>query len=151
MAGDEEVAMETAPLLQDSPPARPPNPRAKSSFLPQTHNPTTITLLLAFLAFILGFGSYLNAVPTTRIFEDIICHHYYDRQEAQHRIGLTDKIDEGLCKVDEIQEELALIKGISVVAAALPGMLLAGSLRNYQFADPLIRSFPFHTIWPACR
>jgi len=56
----------------------------------------------------------LMVVPTTRILEDIICHHYYDVQ------GLSE-IDEKLCKIDEIQSQLAYLNGLISMLEAVFG------------------------------
>jgi len=49
------------------------------------------------------------AVPSMRLYEDIICHHYYDRIQGEGHIGFGTNIDEELCKGDEVQRELNII------------------------------------------
>lgn len=66
---------------------------------------------------VIMFGSSLTGAPHLRIYEDIICHHYYDD------IGGTGKIDEALCKGDEVQEELAMVMGGMEIAISIPGNL----------------------------
>ena len=63
------------------------------------------------------------AVPTIRLYEDIICHRYYENLEGAGHIGLEGKIDEKECKGDEIQGQLnVLLAGLHFLGA-IPGML----------------------------
>lgn len=59
------------------------------------------------------------SVPGIRIYEDIICHHYYARQgEGKGFRGLEGDIDEDRCKGLEVQNELSfLLAGLHVVGA----------------------------------
>lgn len=58
------------------------------------------------------------AVPGIRIYEDIICHHYYAKREGEGRIGFEGNIDESLCKGEEVQNELSIIvAGLHVIGA----------------------------------
>lgn len=61
-------------------------------------------------------------VPGIRIYEDIICHHYYaGRGEGQGFRGLEGDIDEDLCKGTEVQNQLSfLLAGLQVIGA-FPG------------------------------
>ena len=58
--------------------------------------------------------------PQLRVYEDIICRHYYDEIKGQGHIALTEDIDESFCKIDEIQEELAVIMGGLSVVDSIP-------------------------------
>ncbi len=113
---DESAGDEQTPLIH------PDEPTATSHVIPQTRSPRAIVLLLALMAFVLIFGDWLLLVPSTRIYEDIICHHYYDNLEDQRHVSLTEKIDEKLCKLDPIQSELAIIMAGINVSRAVPGI-----------------------------
>lgn len=66
------------------------------------------------------------AVPVVRLYEDIICHHYYDDLEGDGHIGLEGNIDEKQCKGDEIQGQLnVLLAGLHFLGA-IPCMLKLG-------------------------
>jgi hypothetical protein len=67
------------------------------------------------------FGNFFMIAPQLRIYEDIICRHYYDEIKGQGHIALSEDIDESLCKIDEIQEELAVIMGGLSVVESVPG------------------------------
>lgn len=112
-------------MLPDTEPEPAAVPHAESHLLPQTHNPDVIVAVIVFLCFIIGVGSYLGVVPTTRIYEDIICHRFYEKIEGDGYIGLNQNIDEGLCKGDEIQKELAIVVAGLESANAVPSVLLA--------------------------
>jgi hypothetical protein len=58
-------------------------------------------------------------VPMTRILEDILCHRYYDGLQGRRGDG---DIDEGLCKTDGIQSEIAYLLGIMSTVEALFSM-----------------------------
>ncbi len=58
-------------------------------------------------------------VPSIRIYEDIICHHYYNRLHEGH-IGFDDHIDEDMCKAEEIQEQLNILMAALQFLMALP-------------------------------
>lgn len=78
-----------------------------------------IAIVLASL-FWLEFGGYLMVVPGLRIYEDIICHHYYDRFQGEEHIVLEGNIDEGMCKGVAIQNELSIIIAGSYFLGAIP-------------------------------
>ena len=60
-------------------------------------------------------------VPSMRIYEDIICHHYYENMEGGDRIGLEGNIKEGMCKGDEVQSQLNILLGGLYFLGAIPG------------------------------
>lgn len=129
MAVDDTENAENAPLLR---PKRPTHSRAQSvlSIIPTAHNPTTITILLIVMTFVIASGGALAAVPGMRILEDILCHHYYDRIKGEGHVGLFEDIDERMCKRNEIQEELAFIRGILQLLSAIPGEWQLSSSRR---------------------
>jgi hypothetical protein len=94
------------------------------AYVPQAHDPRMIVLIMTSVIMCAMVGSFLIMAPATRIYEDIICHHYYDNLDSDAHIGLMTEIDEKLCKVDAIQEELAIVMGGESFVAAIPGMAL---------------------------
>lgn len=97
--------------------------RSHGPFLHQTHSPRIIIALLFTIIFVLAFGGFLMAVPALRLYEDIMCHHYYNDVEGEGHIGLDGRIDEILCKVDEVQNELNITLAVLHFLGAIPGML----------------------------
>jgi hypothetical protein len=114
MVANSEPPTEASPLLQTT--QETPKPAPKWSF--QVQAPRHIVLLLALLILSLATGGALMTVPTTRILEDILCHRYYG--DLQGRNG---SIDEKLCKVDDIQSDLAYLNGLISALEATVGML----------------------------
>ena len=62
------------------------------------------------------------AVPSIRLYEDIICHHYYENLEGEGHIGLEGNIDEKECKGDEVQNQLNVLLVVLHFLSAIPGM-----------------------------
>lgn len=99
-----------------------------------------VFICVCFIVFAINCGAYLTSVPSIRIIEDIVCHHYYERTGRQELnimhseivqstnlisgVRGTGDIDERLCKVKEVQHELAMIGGILQLTQAIPGKLL---------------------------
>jgi hypothetical protein len=80
---------------------------------------------------VLAFGGVLMAVPAIRLYEDIICHHYYENLEGDGHIGLEGDIDEKECKGDEVQGQLNVLLAVLHFLGAIPGawtILDGGSL-----------------------
>src|SRR5277367_236337 len=115
---EESTPSERSPLLR---PTRPAGPGRTVSFIPQVHSPHFVLLLIFCALFMLMFGNYFLVAPQLRVYEDIICRHYYDEIKGQGHISLSEDIDESLCKIDEIQEELAIVMGGLSVADSVPG------------------------------
>ncbi len=114
----DEASSERWPLLR---PTRPAGPSRQDSFIPQAHSPRFVVFLIFCTLFVLMFGNFFMIAPQLRIYEDIICRHYYDEVKGQGHIALTEDIDESLCKIEEIQEELAYIVGGLSVVDSVPG------------------------------
>jgi hypothetical protein len=115
---EETTSSERSPLMR---PTRPAGPTRQVSFIPQVHSPRLVVFLIFCTLFVLMFGNFFMIAPQLRVYEDIICRHYYDEIKGQGHIALTEDIDESLCKVDEIQEELAVIMGGLSVVDSVPG------------------------------
>ncbi|KAG0646746.1 Efflux pump ustT [Hyphodiscus hymeniophilus] len=83
--------------------------RSHASIIHKAQSPRAIIAILFTILFILASGGYLLAVPGLRLYENIICHHYYYGLDGEGHIGLDGDIDESLCKVDELNEGLSII------------------------------------------
>ncbi|KAK6599607.1 MFS multidrug transporter [Botrytis cinerea] len=64
------------------------------------------------------------AVPVLRVYEDIICHHYYDRLQGEGHVVFGGDIDESMCKKDDIQNELSILVAGTHFLGAIPGLFL---------------------------
>ncbi len=65
-------------------------------------------------------------VPCLRIWEDIICHIYYDKLEGKDRIGFDEPIHEDMCKGEVVQEKLNVFLAVLHFIGVIPGMLWLG-------------------------
>ncbi|OBT65127.1 hypothetical protein VE03_04776 [Pseudogymnoascus sp. 23342-1-I1] len=95
------------------------------SVLPTLHNPRLIIALLTGVVFLINFGAFMMTMPSSRIYEDIICHHYYDSLSGPSHLSLDTPIDEALCKVGPVQAELATVIGGIFVTSSIPSLLLS--------------------------
>ena len=82
----------------------------------QARRPKTIVLLLAVLLFTVTTSGMLIIVPVFRLIEDAVCHEYYKKDRSE-------KIDERLCKVDEVQGILAYLGGWAALLNSLIGLI----------------------------
>ncbi|KAH7305243.1 major facilitator superfamily domain-containing protein [Stachybotrys elegans] len=82
---------------------------------------TQIYLLLVMVAG-LDFTVFMLNLPLTRVYESIICYHYWAAVDPGR---FPDEVPEALCKGAPVQEELAIVKGYEMLFMSLPGMLLA--------------------------
>jgi hypothetical protein len=115
---DETSSSERSPLLS---PINEPAIETEPSIIPQPHSPLYIVLLITLVVFVFLFGAFLMVTPSLRVYEDIICHHFYDNIEGDGHVGLSGDIDEERCKGPEIQEELAIVMGGMMFADSIPG------------------------------
>jgi MFS family permease len=80
--------------------------------------------LIVLLVAIIDIGAFLGEPPKTRIYEANICLSYY-REHDPSAIGPDGHIPESLCKIDAVQQKLAVIFGWADTFDAIPGILLA--------------------------
>jgi len=117
---------EGAPLLVDPESTTPrpssPAPLAKKE---QQSKPWVLLVVLVYLFIaIVDVGAFLAEPPKTRIFEATLCLRYYEENDPS-KIGSDGSVPEGLCKVDEVQQKLAMIFGWQDMFDAIPGLVLA--------------------------
>ncbi|CCD44531.1 hypothetical protein BofuT4_P054320.1 [Botrytis cinerea T4] len=91
------------------------------SIFSQAQSPSSITAIVLVTLFWFEFGAYLMAVPVLRVYEDIICHHYYDRLQGEGHVVFGGDIDESMCKKDDIQNELSILVAGTHFLGAIPG------------------------------
>ncbi|KAF4637074.1 hypothetical protein G7Y89_g1021 [Cudoniella acicularis] len=94
-----------------------------SSCIPQTYSSRIIIVILFIVIFITTFGAVLTAIPSIRLYEDIVCHHYFNSLEGDGHIGFDGDIDEELCKGDEIQKQMNVLFGVLYFLGPIPGLL----------------------------
>lgn len=142
IAGDDDIAAtESTPLVRGSENAtsawkpghsRSPTLASVGSVIsvPRAHSPSTIVNLIYLYVLVVSATGGFQNIPMTRIYEDILCRAYYGKPPDS-----AEPIDEGECKMDSLQSELAylfavleaLTAGISCLAA-LPWGIAADRL-----------------------
>ena len=86
-------------------------------------------------------------VPSIRLYEDIVCHHYYNGLEGDKHRGFDDKIEEKLCKVKEVQQELnILFAGVHFLGAFMCKFLQGMNKYSLANTSSIINCCPLWTI-----
>lgn len=85
---------------------------------------TLIVIPIVLVFVIMNLGAFLIDAPKTRVFEANVCLRYYQRHDPSN-IGSDGTVPEAECKIDAVQQELAMIFGWQDMFDALSGMLLA--------------------------
>jgi hypothetical protein len=118
MGSSSDSDEEDSPLLF----LRPSRVRRPSFSIYQMHSPRLIVLTVVTIIFILAFGGLLMVVPCLRIWEDIICHNYYNKLEGKDHIGFDEPIHEDMCKGKVVQEQLNIFLAVLHFIGVIPGM-----------------------------
>ncbi|KAF2807397.1 MFS general substrate transporter [Mytilinidion resinicola] len=107
----------TTPLL-------PRSPTSPSFSAPKHQKPWILVAVIGALAiFIVDLGNFLLNPARTRLYESSICLRFYqDTDPSQIRNGT---IQERLCKINEVQDTVAMVFGWQDLFDAIPGILLA--------------------------
>ncbi|KAL8690226.1 MAG: hypothetical protein Q9218_004277 [Villophora microphyllina] len=106
-------------------------------------NPSTPVLLCTcLLQFLISFAKHVVEVPIIRLFELAACHRYYTHHAGV--IGHGQRIENQLCKVPAVQNELSTLTGWKFGFDAIPGLLLAiyyGSIARKYGRKPVLLLF----------
>jgi hypothetical protein len=88
---------------------------------------TTITLLIILTCITFDIGDYLIKAPRLRLYESIICTEYYQTHNISLPLDIPweGSIPEEYCKLDDIQDELAMIQGWQMGFDSISSILLA--------------------------
>ncbi|GES56880.1 MFS transporter [Aspergillus terreus] len=83
-------------------------------------------LMVTLFAMILAVevGVVMAGGPMTRIYESIACREYFAANDPR-QIGANGEVDESLCKIKEVQTELAAVKGYMEFFDGLLSIFLA--------------------------
>lgn len=84
-------------------------------------------LTCCLLFFVVDFASYMRVAPKTRMFEMAFCREYYAKIDPG-KIGDAGDVAERFCKVNEVQEKLALLKGLLGSLECIPGISISNLL-----------------------
>lgn len=126
MAGEEEES-ESRPLILHI---------SSSSVLsasPPTSQPVTYTSTIVYfmaLHFLIAFTEMVLVAPVLRLEERALCIQYYNTN-SPHLISPDGTISESLCKIIEVQEPLAKIRGWKSLLDCVPVLIVAIPLGNF--------------------
>jgi hypothetical protein len=89
---------------------------------------------------VLDVGAFLAEPPKTRVYEANLCLQYYKEVDPS-KIQVDGTVPEALCKVDEVQQKMAMVFGWQDTFDAIPALLLAVPLGS--LADRIGRKWIF--------
>lgn len=81
----------------------------------------TLAIILS-LVFWVDVAESIEAAPTIRILESILCLDYYKKFDPS-RVGNNGAVEEKYCKIDQVQELVAYLNGWDAFFVSLPGMM----------------------------
>ncbi|KAL8911452.1 MAG: hypothetical protein Q9171_003385 [Xanthocarpia ochracea] len=113
----------------------------------RSHPSTPILCCTFLLFFLISFARHIIEVPTIRLFELAACHQYYSGVEGA--VGHDRNIDDRICKVPDVQNELSTLTGWKFGLDAVPGVLLAiyyGSVAGKHGRKPVLLLFSTGTL-----
>ena len=92
-----------------------------------------ILLLMFIVLLLVSLGDQWQETPHARIMEAVICYRYFERIDPSKLLLGRDEVGPGAvggvaemwCKADDVQSELAMLRGWQATFDGLPGLLLA--------------------------
>jgi hypothetical protein len=90
-------------------------------------------------------------MPGLRLWEDIICHHYYNDLKGDGHIGFEGHIDEESCKVDEVQNQMNIFLAVLGFLGVIPGRLSLFAIKGLGCSNLCFNRVVDHNpLWFAC-
>lgn len=122
---------EASPLLSPQEERQHHSPRL--SRYPQWLTHDRLLLLLMVVVLLVSLGDQLMDTPNTRILEAVICYRYWEKVDPSKLLlgrdavgpGAVDGVQEMYCKADDVQSELAALRGWQQTFNGFPSLLLA--------------------------
>lgn len=97
--------------------------RSRANSLEEAKKPTRRLLVVIFsLHCLINFTWYFLEVPIVRLLEYAVCQQYY-QSHTQDVITYRKEVDEGLCKIEAIQNKVALLVGVKISLEATSSVL----------------------------
>ena len=92
-----------------------------------------VMMLVLAVVLLVSLGDQWQESPHARIMESVICYRYFEKVDQSKLLIGRDQIGPGaiggvaemLCKADDVQSELAMLRGWQSMFDGLPGLLLA--------------------------
>ena len=110
---------------------------------------TRVTILIALLIVAVDLPAVMFNTSMVRILESIYCREYYTIHDPS-KFGANGRIEEQLCKIEDVQTQLSSLRGWMSFFSHLPGTTIQS--RGVS-VPPLTRcrTVPRHTFWNDCR
>lgn len=97
--------------------------RSRASSVEKAENLNRRLLVIIFtLHFLINFTWYFLEVPIVRLLEYAVCQQYY-KWQTQGVTIYPKEVDEDLCKVEAIQDKVALLVGVKISLEATSSVL----------------------------
>jgi hypothetical protein len=116
------MTLSSRPVDEDVDNLTPQPPKSIRWLFPTLRSYATAMCLLIVVG--VDMAGYLYSAPQIRLFESIVCRDYY-RVHDPGMIGDDGNVPERYCKINEIQGEIAMLKGFQTLFENLPGVFLA--------------------------
>ena len=94
------------------------------------------------LNFLIEFFDMVIIVPQLVLFERSLCYSYY-RLHEKDGVGPRGIVEERSCKIERIQQELAVLRGWKALFDALPGQQGVGWIYQFSLTRSKSLSSPF--------
>ena len=75
------------------------------------------------LAVVSDIGEYLYFAPRVRLFESVVCTRYYLQRDPS-LVNRDGSVPENFCKVNMVQDEVAMVLGWQLFFDSIPAILL---------------------------
>lgn len=115
---------EDAPFLAEQASARPSHAVSKAAAASREKLRIRLMVTLFIIILLVETGNAMTTGPTTRIYEAIACKSYYEATDPS-QIGSDGQVPESLCKGNEVQGEVAIVKGYGELFDGVASILLA--------------------------
>ena len=123
IAGDENVAEESTPLLSERTPLLASSDEQDHAEPPRLHHGKTafyIWVILLMIILFLTFGNNMIQTPSQRVMEAIFCKKHYLEHDVS-KIGPDGEVDEIWCKIPAVHKPMATLRGWLDSLQAIPG------------------------------
>jgi hypothetical protein len=115
---------ETAPLIQDrwdsdavyedTPPI------SWTTTIYEHFSKWKIVYLVSLFVLAVDFPAFMRITPKLRMYELALCRDYYSKEDPS-LIAPDGSVEEKYCKLEQIQSELAIMRGLIGFLEAIPG------------------------------
>jgi hypothetical protein len=92
-----------------------------------------VVFVIFAIVLLLSLGDQSQAIPHTRIMESVICYQYFEKADPSKLLLSREQVGPGAiggvaemwCKADEVQSQLAMLRGWQMTFDGVPSLVLA--------------------------